>query len=225
MGTSKLMGERLMTAANSQKRGDGPVFASTRFGNVLGSSGSVIPIFHNQIANGGPVTLTDRQMTRFVMSIEEAVKLVIDSANRARGGEVFVTKMPVVRIEDLAQAMIQELASRYGRKADDIETVEIGVKPGEKLFEELMSHEETGRAVELDHYFSVLPAFRGIYHEISYDYENLVDSRVQNPYVSMHETPLQLDEIRQLLKNYNLLDTPEDKSLSRYWPGDKEEES
>jgi len=225
MGTSKLMGERLMTAANSQKRGDGPVFASTRFGNVLGSSGSVIPIFHNQIAGGGPVTLTDRQMTRFVMSIEEAVKLVIDSANQARGGEVFVTKMPVVRIEDLAQAMILELAPRYGRKPGAVETVEIGVKPGEKLFEELMSHEETGRALELDHYFSVLPAFRGIYHEIRYDYENLVDSHVQNPYVSMHETPLGVDEIRQLLKSCNLLKTPEDKSISRYWPGDKEEES
>jgi len=224
MGTSKLMGERLMTAANSHKRGDGPVFASTRFGNVLGSSGSVIPIFHNQITNGGPVTLTDRQMTRFVMSIEEAVKLVIDSANRARGGEVFVTKMPVVRIEDLAQAMIDELAPRYGIKPGDIETVEIGVKPGEKLFEELMSHEETGRALELDHYFSVLPAFRGIYHDIQYDYENIVDEVVRNPYVSMSETALPISDIRELLKRYNLLDTPEDKSLSRYWPGDKEKD-
>lgn len=224
MGTSKLMGERLMTAANSQKRGEGPVFASTRFGNVLGSSGSVIPIFHNQIASGGPVTLTDRQMTRFVMSIEEAVKLVIDSANQARGGEVFVTKMPVVRIEDLAQAMILELAPRYGHQVDSIKLQEIGSKPGEKLFEELMSDEETGRAVELDHYFSVLPAFRGIYHDIEYGYANIVNEQVDNPYVSMHETPLPVAEIRELLKSYHLLDTPEDKSLSRYWPGDKEED-
>ena len=224
MGTSKLMGERLMTAANSQKRGEGPVFASTRFGNVLGSSGSVIPIFHNQIASGRPVTLTHKDMTRVVMSIQQSVKLVIDSVAQARGGEVFVTKMPVVRIEDLAQAMIQELAGRYGRKAGDIEVVEIGVKPGEKLFEELMSQEETGRAVELEQYFSVLPAFRGIYHEIDYNYESIVEKRVDNPYVSMHEMPLQVDEIRLLLKAYNLLAAPEDKSLSRYWPGDKEEE-
>jgi FlaA1/EpsC-like NDP-sugar epimerase len=189
---------------------------------VLGSSGSVIPIFHNQIASGGPVTLTDRQMTRFVMSIQEAVRLVIDSANQARGGEVFVTKMPVVRIEDLARAMIEELAPRYGHQADDIELVEIGVKPGEKLFEELMSHEETGRALELEQYFSVLPAFRGIYHDIEYDYEQIVDERVENPYVSMHESALSVDDIRELLKRYDLLGTPEDKSLSRYWPGDKE---
>jgi len=73
MGTSKLMGERLMTAANSNKRQHGPIFASTRFGNVLGSNGSVIPIFHNQIARGGPVTLTDKDMTRFVMSNQESV--------------------------------------------------------------------------------------------------------------------------------------------------------
>ncbi|MBT4732583.1 polysaccharide biosynthesis protein, partial [Candidatus Woesearchaeota archaeon] len=105
MGTTKLMGERLITAANSSKRENGPIFASTRFGNVLGSSGSVIPIFRNQISNGGPVTLTDRNMTRFVMSVEEAVELVLNSVIEAKGGEVFVTKMPVMRIKDLAVAM------------------------------------------------------------------------------------------------------------------------
>ncbi|HKJ87815.1 MAG TPA: SDR family NAD(P)-dependent oxidoreductase, partial [Gammaproteobacteria bacterium] len=133
MGTSKLMGERLMTAANSNKRGDGPVFASTRFGNVLGSRGSVIPIFHNQIAAGGPVTLTDPDMTRFVMSIEESVRLVIDSAALAQGGEVFITKMPVVRIADLARVMIDELASGYGHDPESLSITEIGTKPGEKL--------------------------------------------------------------------------------------------
>ena len=113
MGTSKLMGERLITAANSTKRGKGPIFASTRFGNVLGSSGSVVPIFHNQIINGGPVTITDKAMTRFIMSIGEAVRLVIDSSIKAHGGEVFITKMPVVRIPDLA-TMIELLAPKYG---------------------------------------------------------------------------------------------------------------
>src|SRR5437763_15737896 len=73
MGTSKLMGERLITAANALRRGAGPVFASTRFGNVLGSRGSVMPIFDRQIARGGPVTITDPRMTRFVMTVSEAV--------------------------------------------------------------------------------------------------------------------------------------------------------
>lgn len=222
MGTSKLMGERLMTAANSHKRGDGPIFASTRFGNVLGSNGSVIPIFHNQIAKGGPVTLTDREMTRFVMSIEEAVRLVIDSAEVARGGEVFITKMPVVRIEDLAKAMINELAVHYGFSPPQIEITEIGTKPGEKLYEELMSDEETRRSLELKDYFAVLPAFRGIYHDIGYDYDDIISNNVTNPYVSADEKCLSIEEIGVFLENNNLLNKPLEVSDHRYWPGDKE---
>lgn len=223
MGTSKLMGERLMTAANSHKRGDGPIFASTRFGNVMGSNGSVIPIFHNQIAKGGPVTLTDPDMTRFVMSIEESVRLVIDSAECARGGEVFITKMPVIRIQDLAQAMIQELAPRYGYSADDIAMSVIGSKPGEKLYEELMSDEETRRSVELKNYFAVLPAFRGIYHDIAYDYPDMLNADVTNPYVSAEEPAMSVQDIVELLKRHQLLGEPEETSDSRYWPGDKEQ--
>lgn len=223
MGTSKLMGERLMTAANSNKRGKGPIFASTRFGNVLGSNGSVIPIFHNQITKGGPITLTHRDMTRFVMSIEESVRLVIDSAMLAKGGEVFITKMPVVRIDDLARAMIEELASRYGHMPRDIQITEIGTKPGEKLYEELMSPEETRRAVELKKYFTVLPAFRGIYHDIQYDYPDQVRTTVDNPYVSAEEQPLSIEQIQTLLREYKLLGAPDETTQSRYWPGDKEE--
>ncbi len=223
MGTTKLMGERLMTAANSNKRGKGPVFASTRFGNVLGSNGSVIPIFHNQIADGGPVTLTDKDMTRFVMSIQEAVRLVLDSAEQAKGGEVFVTKMPVIRIEDLATAMIEELASVQGLRVDDIKITEIGTKPGEKLYEELMSPEETRRTIELEQFFSVLPAFRGIYNDIDYRYPTTVCEEVTNPYVSEEEKPLSVGEIKKFLKENNLLGQPEEKTDKRYWPGDKEE--
>lgn len=225
MGTSKLMGERLMTAANSSKRGKGPIFTSTRFGNVLGSNGSVIPIFHNQISQGGPVTLTDKEMTRFVMSIQESVRLVLDSAEQAKGGEVFVTKMPVVRIEDLAIAMIEELAPLHGKNPDDIKITEIGTKPGEKLYEELMSPEETRRTVELEQFFSVLPAFRGIYHEIDYSYATTVNTNVTNPYVSEEEQPLTVEEIKTFLKNNDLLGEPNEKEGQRYWPGDKEEKS
>lgn len=220
MGTSKLMGERLMTAANSNKREDGPVFASTRFGNILGSSGSVIPIFHNQIAQGGPVTLTDRKMTRFVMKISEAVRLVLDSAQQTHGGEVFVTKMPVVRIEDLAKVMINELAPSYGKDPDEIEIIEIGSKPGEKLYEELMSQEETRRAIELSDYFSILPAFRGIYNDINYEYPDTVEMSVTNPYISEFEHPLQMEQIKELLAD-SLQLKPDGQMIQRYWPGDK----
>lgn len=223
MGTSKLMGERLMTAANSSKRSSGPVFASTRFGNVLGSNGSVVPIFHNQIAHKRPITLTDRNMTRFVMSIEQSVRLVLDTALICKGGEVFITKMPVVRIEDLAKAMIAELAPRYGLTPADVPLVEIGTKPGEKLYEELMSDEETRRALELKKYFAVLPAFRGIYQNIDYSYDDQISSSVSNPYISARERPLSIDEIRTLLREYGLLAPPAQAMNARYWPGDKEE--
>ena len=226
MGTSKLMGERLMTAANSTRRGERTIFTSTRFGNVLGSNGSVIPIFHKQIAKGGPVTLTNSEMTRFVMSTDEASRLVIESASLARGGEVFITKMPVVRIKDLADVMIQELAPGYGYTPNDIEVIEIGAKPGEKLYEELMSDEETRRAVELQSYFSVLPAFRGMYNAIDYDYPDVVGMKVDDAYASSNEMPLIRDELRSFLTEHGLLTgfgVEPDHPDRRYWPGDKEQ--
>ena len=224
MGTSKLMGERLMTAANSNRRNGGPIFSSTRFGNVLGSNGSVIPIFKKQIAKGGPVTLTDPEMTRFVMTVEESVRLVIDSAQIACGGEVFITKMPVARISDLADAMIEELAPQFGHQPSDIKVETIGTKPGEKLYEELMSDEETRRAIELERYFAVLPAFRGMYGLIEYDYPGVLSRIVDNPYVSADEAALSITELRQFLVDNQLLAmTPEEQSHpdQRYWAGDK----
>jgi FlaA1/EpsC-like NDP-sugar epimerase len=221
MGTSKLMGERLMTAANSNQRGRGQVFASTRFGNVLGSRGSVIPIFREQIRRGGPITLTDPKMTRFIMSIKEAVRLVADSASIACGGEVFITKMPVIRIMDLAEVMIQELALIYGHRPEMIDIKQIGVKPGEKMYEELMSEEETRRAVELSLYYAVTPAFKSIYKNISYNYEDIQSYNVNNPYNSTYEQPLAKESLKQFLYDNRLIieDPNESKHPEeRYWP-------
>jgi FlaA1/EpsC-like NDP-sugar epimerase len=224
MGTSKLMGERLMTAANAQQSGKGPIFFSTRFGNVLGSRGSVIPIFHEQIKKGGPVTLTHQNMTRFIMSIQDAVKLVIDSVSLARGGEVFITKMPVIRIETLAEVMISELASQYGFLTENIKISIIGSKPGEKMYEELMSQEETRRSVELVKYFAVLPAFRGIYRRMEYNFPDMVSDSVGNAYVSSDGPVLNAVELRDFLIENELMqaDTAEHPDR-RYWPGEKEE--
>jgi FlaA1/EpsC-like NDP-sugar epimerase len=220
MGTSKLMGERLMTAANSNKRGNGPVFASTRFGNVLGSRGSVIPIFREQIRKGGPITLTDPDMTRFIMSIEQAVQLVIDTAYLAKGGEVFVTKMPVIRIQDLAEVMIEELASKYGHNPDRIDIEIIGSKPGEKQYEELMTLEEVRRALELPRYFAVYPAFSSLYGEIQYTYPEVLRENVEKPYHSANEVPLDLEELRQFLYENHLIEGESDSVFNpdkRYW--------
>jgi len=205
MGTSKLMGERLITAANAHRRSDGPVFSSTRFGNVLGSRGSVIPLFKRQIASGGPVTLTDPAMTRFIMTLKEAVSLVMESVFLAHGGEVFVTKMPIARIDDLAKVMITELAPAHGFDPDDIKINVIGAKAGEKLYEELMNDEETRRTVELDRYFSILPAFKAVYADIQYTYSGMGQLGVTRPYNSSVETHMTADELRSYIVQHKLL--------------------
>ena len=206
MGTSKLMGERLMTAANAHRQGDGPIFASTRFGNVLGSRGSVIPLFRRQIAAGGPLTLTDPAMTRFIMTLEAAVHLVMESTFMAQGGEVFVTKMPVARIADLADVMIEELAPRHGYRPEQIEVRVVGSKAGEKLYEELMNDEETRRTVELPDYFVVLPAFKSVYQDITYGYPAMGPLGIARPYNSVQEPALDRAALRRYLLDHHLLE-------------------
>jgi len=216
MGTSKLMGERLITAANCHLRGEAPIFASTRFGNVLGSRGSVMPVFQNQIRRGGPVTLTDPEMTRFIMSIEAAVKMVIDSGFLSRGGEVFVTKMPAIRIQDLADVMIHELAPVFGHRADNIKTEIIGSKPGEKMYEELLNFEETRRSWELSQYFVVLPAFTDMYRDILFEYPDIKSTKVSKAYHSGNERPLSKAQIATFLKENDLLHQHNEVSQCEY---------
>lgn len=206
MGTSKLMGERLITAATALLHGEKPIFTSTRFGNVLGSHGSVIPLFKHQIATGGPVTLTDPGMTRFIMTLEEAVRLVMDSVFLALGGEVFVTKMRVVRIADLAQVMIEELSIRYNYNPEDIKIQIVGVKPGEKMYEELLNEEEVRRTLELEQYFVVIPAFKSVYNSVDYVYPDLIRDTIGRPYNSKNVSPLDKEALRLYLHNHNLLE-------------------
>jgi FlaA1/EpsC-like NDP-sugar epimerase len=152
MGGSKFIGERLVTAGNVYRGNARTVFASTRFGNVLGSAGSVVPLFRRQIAEGGPVTLTDGTMTRFVMTERQAVDLILSALIAAWGGEVFVPKMQAVRLQDLAGSMIELLAG-----GKPVRTTEIGLRPGEKLYEDLISTEELPRCLETERLLIVLP--------------------------------------------------------------------
>jgi FlaA1/EpsC-like NDP-sugar epimerase len=136
MGASKSLAEQVVLA-NSPKDA---AYCAVRFGNVLGSRGSVIPTFARQIANGGPVTVTDSRMTRFFMSVAEAVQLVLQSAMLSRGGEIFMLDMgQPVRIMDLAQRMIRLSGYRVGV---DIPIEITGRRPGEKLDEELCEPDE-----------------------------------------------------------------------------------
>jgi FlaA1/EpsC-like NDP-sugar epimerase len=142
MGATKLLAERLMLSANSYAGDKGTIFSCVRFGNVLNSRGSVIPLFKKQIKNGGPLTITDSNMTRFIMHISDATDLILKSGQIAEGGEIFILKMPAVKIVDLANVMIDTLAPIHNFNPEDIDIEFIGKRIGEKLYEELMTEEE-----------------------------------------------------------------------------------
>ena len=207
MGTTKLIGERLITAANINALSPHRRFSSVRFGNIMASRGSVVPIFAEQIRRGGPVTITDPDMTRFFMTNEEAVKLVLEACVMSCGGEVFVTKMPVMRIPDLAQAMIALLAPAYGLDSQKIPTRFVGLRSGEKLYEELLTAEEMSRALETEHMFAILPSLQEFSKKIHYSYRGRVKrSSLQQQYVSAQETPMTVQEIKDFLMVNNILE-------------------
>lgn len=171
MGATKRSCELILQAIVA--RGSKTNFSMVRFGNVLGSSGSVVPRFMNQIKSGGPVTLTDKRITRYFMTIPEAAQLVIQAAGMAKGGEVFLLDMGAsIRIMDLAKSMIglSGLSVKSGDNPDgDIEIVEIGLRPGEKLYEELLigdnpqqtDHEQIMKANEKFIEWEILEAMLG----------------------------------------------------------------
>ena len=144
-GATKLCAEKLFVQGNSYSGGKGTQFSCTRYGNVAGSRGSVVGIFNRQ-RGSGTITVTDKRMTRFWMTPEQAVRFVIDSIEKMRGGEVFVPKCPSMRITDLAEAL-----------APGCKLELVGIRPGEKLHEVLISADESRCAVEFDGGFLIEP--------------------------------------------------------------------
>ena len=151
MGASKMMGERLVTAANAIRGTGRTIFTSVRFGNVLGSRGSVVPLFAQAALRGQALQVTHPDMTRYVMTVTEAARLVLEAATMARGGEVFVTKMRAVRIADLARVVAEEL-----RQERLSEVVHTQPRLGEKLYEELITQDEIERTIETKRLLIVL---------------------------------------------------------------------
>ncbi len=151
MGTTKLLGEKITLTSDL---GDNITkFSCVRFGNVLGSSGSVIPIFKRQISQGGPVTLTSPEMTRFCMSLGDAVSLILRIPVFMQGREVFILKMNAMKIKDLAEVLIAELAPKHGYAPHQVQIQEIGVRPGEKLHEILITPEDLSSVRLVDNIF------------------------------------------------------------------------
>jgi FlaA1/EpsC-like NDP-sugar epimerase len=168
MGATKLLAERLTISANNYKGSKKTVFSCVRFGNVLNSRGSVIPTFVNEIQHGGPITITDLKMTRFVMSIPNATDLILKAVCLANGGEIFILKMPSLRISDLADVMIEQLAPKYGRNPSDIKATVIGRRSGEKIYEELITPDEAQYVEDKCEFYSLDRALRN--HAISCAY-------------------------------------------------------
>ncbi len=194
MGATKLLAEKLIIDANFYKGGRKTVLSCVRFGNVMGSRGSVMPLFGKQIKNGGPVTVTDPEMTRFMMTIPQAVNLVFKTTKLAQGGEIFIFKMPVLRLGDLANVMIEHLAPIYGHNPESIKIDTIGIRNGEKMYEHLMNEEEARYAYETEDMFVVLA--KTIFSEKMLDGSTKAE---QKKYASDDAKVLSLSEIKTLI--------------------------
>ncbi len=185
MGISKAMMEHVVTAnARVAAESGGPVICCTRYGNVMCSRGSVIPLFIDQIKAGKPITITDPNMTRFLMNLDEAVDLVKFAFEHANPGDLFVQKSPASTIEDLAKA-VQKLFGDTGTRI-------IGTRHGEKLYETLMTHEERLRSADTGGYFRVSADNRDLNYD-KFMVDGTVNTMADSSYTSHNTTRLDVD--------------------------------
>jgi len=205
MGTTKLLGEKLITAGNKHAGRSDLRLASVRFGNVINSSQSVIPLFADQIREGGPVTVTDDRMRRFFLTQDDVFHLVTAAIRTMQGGESFVYKMPTIRITDLAEAMIEELAPRFGHDPAEIDVEFIGRRVGETFHEEILTERESRRTVENESLYAVLPETSedGLLTHPGLDgFEEAADIALS----TADADPLTRDEVRTVLHEYDVLE-------------------
>ena len=193
MGLTKAMAEKIMFANARLSSKNSNILCATRYGNVMASRGSVIPLFINQIKDNKPITLTDPNMTRFLMSLDDSVKLVLFAFANAQQGDLFIQKAPAAKMKDLAKALMQIFRS-------NLEPVIIGTRHGEKLFETLVSREEMVRAEDLGDFYRIPNDNRDLNYD---DYfisgnKNISDSI---DYTSHNTKQLNVGEIKEILLN------------------------
>jgi UDP-N-acetylglucosamine 4,6-dehydratase/5-epimerase len=191
MGMSKALMEKVAVAASRNIPGDTTKVCLTRYGNVMASRGSVIPFFVDQIKSGKPITITDPNMTRYLMSLEEAVDLVIFAFENGNQGDSFIQKAPASTIGDLAQAL-KELFNAY----NPIQV--IGTRHGEKLYETLCTREEMGKAVDLEGFFQIPADNRDLNYEKYFDNGD-VKASVLEDYNSHNTTRLSVNQVKEKL--------------------------
>lgn len=191
MGISKAMAEKVMVASARTQRPSETVFCATRYGNVMASRGSVIPLFVSQIKSGKSITVTDPNMTRFLMSLEDSVDLVLYAFKNGQQGDIFVQKAPASTVEDLALA----LKDIFGSDAA-IQT--IGTRHGEKLYESLISREEMAHAEDLGNYYRI-PADNRDLNYAKYFSEGDQEVSLAEDYTSHNTQRLDKEQVRHLL--------------------------
>ncbi len=196
-GFSKAMMEKVMIAASRNCDPSETVLCATRYGNVMGSRGSVIPLFVEQLNNNSEITITDPNMTRFLMSLEESVELVLYAFDKAENGDIFVQKSPACTIQDLAQALKNIMNLENKIKI-------IGTRHGEKLFESLVSREEMSKAVDLGSYFRIPIDNRSLNYSKYFSEGNEGISTMED-YTSHNTQRLNVSEVEELLKKINLV--------------------
>ena len=197
MGISKAMAEKIMVAkARSQSKGE-TVFCATRYGNVMASRGSVIPLFISQIKNGKALTVTDPNMTRFLMSLEESVDLVLHAFKHGKQGDIFVQKAPASTVADLAQAL-KELFDNH----DPVRI--IGTRHGEKLYESLISREEMAKADDMGRYYRI-PADNRDLNYAQYFTEGEEHLSTIDDYTSHNTERLNVAQVKSLLQKLDFI--------------------
>ena len=197
MGISKAMMEKLMVAKVRMRPDSGTILCATRYGNVMASRGSVIPLFVKQIKNDQALTVTDPLMTRFLMSLEDSVDLVLHAFQHGRQGDIFVQKAPASTVGDLAQALLELFQSKVAIRT-------IGTRHGEKLYESLLSREEMARAKDMGRYFCVPADDRDLnYNKYFVEGEPQVSSF--EDYTSHNTERLDVVEIKALLMKLDFI--------------------
>ncbi len=205
LGVSKLMGEKLILASYYYKGDKTTNFSCVRFGNVLGSRGSILPLMKKQIMEKGTVTVTDPNMTRFVMTIPQAVNLVLDATRMNQGQEIFVLKMPAVRMGDLAKAAIKHYAPLAGKTPSKIQIQLIGKRDGEKDHESLLADHELDRALETDNMYILTPQQQVVGTDYKKNYPNASKLKSRGKYyLSDYAPKLSQNRLIDLIKEADL---------------------